>query len=92
MNPDPAHYYEGGNFCSTFLAFAAAVAHDPGLRRTGLVTGLGQLGRLPMAFTYQDAVFNQPGKVSGSDFWWVVQFSKSCTCWKVIDRTSHPNV
>jgi hypothetical protein len=84
-------YPGGGGACSAFLTFAAAADKDPGLTRAGLVTGLDALGTVPLAYLDGDAVFNQPGKVTGGDFWRVVQFSKACTCWKVLDPTFRPS-
>jgi hypothetical protein len=87
--------YLGASNCNLFELFAAAAAHDPGLTRAGLATGLGQLGRVNMAYSTADAIYRAPGaytpvKVSGGDFWWTIEFYSSCTCWKVIDPTWHP--
>jgi hypothetical protein len=95
----PASYvtgsYLGASNCNLFELFAAAAAHDPGLTRAGLATGLGQLGRVNMAYSTADSIYRAPGaytpvKVSGGDFWWTIEFYSSCTCWKVIDPTWHP--
>jgi hypothetical protein len=90
MPTSPSSYPEGGVYCSYFETFAAAVQKDPGLTRTGISVGLDKLGKVSMAYLLGDAVFDRPGKLTGGDFWWVVQFSKACTCWKVIDQTQHP--
>ena len=95
----PADYitgpYLGGVNCNLFELFAAAASHDPGLTRAGLAVGLGQVGRFNMAYSTADSIYTAPGavtpvKVSGGDFWWTIQFSAACTCWKVIDPTWHP--
>lgn len=94
----PASYitgtYLGGDNCNLFELFAAAAAHDPGLTRAGLATGLGQVGRFNEAFPNADSIYRAPDvlapvKMTGGDFWWTIQFSASCTCWKVIDPTVH---
>jgi hypothetical protein len=96
----PASYvtgnYLGGGTCVLFELLAAAAAHDPGLTRAGLATGLGQLGRFNMPYPLQDSIYQAPGritpvKITGGDFWWTVEFYSSCTCWKVIDPTEHPS-
>ena len=89
--------YIGGNNCTLFLLFAAAAGHDQGLTRAGLAGGLGQVGRFAMVFPSQDSIYKAPGtttpvKVTGGDYWWTIQFSAACTCWKVIDPTLHPSV
>jgi hypothetical protein len=95
----PASYvtgsYLGGGNCNIIELFAAAAARDPGLTRAGLATGLGQVGRFNESYPAADAIYTTPGngvpvKVTAGDFWWTIQFSSSCTCWKVIDPTYHP--
>ena len=95
----PAEYitgpFLGGVNCNLFELFAAAASRDPGLTRAGLAVGLGQVGRFNMSYSTADSIYKAPGaitpvKVSGGDFWWTVQFSAACTCWKVIDPTWHP--
>ena len=87
--------YLGGGNCNIFGLFAAAAAHDQDLSRAGLAAGLGQVGRIAESFASADSIYRTPGattpvKVTGGDFWWTIQFSASCTCWKVIDSTEHP--
>jgi hypothetical protein len=78
--------YLGGNTCTYWNLFAAAANKAPSLTRINLGHGLEQVGRLGMAYVFQDSIY-KPGKLSGADFSWVVQYRKSCNCWKVIDRT-----
>ena len=87
MGPSASKFYQGGLHCSAFLTFQAAVNHAPSLTRPNVAVGLTKLGRVPIAFYFGDAVFDSPGKLTGGDNWWVIQFHKSCTCWKVIDPT-----
>jgi hypothetical protein len=87
--------YLAGGVCNLFALFSA-MARDPVLTRTGLATGLAQVGRFNEAFPAADSIYKAPGsstpvKVTGGDFWWTIQFSASCTCWKVIDPTEHPS-
>jgi hypothetical protein len=82
--------YMGGNTCDYWNVFAAAGDKTTSLTRTSLGQGLGQVGRLAMAYAFQDAVY-KPGKLTGGDFSWLVQYRKSCNCWKVIDRTPRPS-
>ena len=89
--------YLGASNCALFELFAAAATHDAGLTRAGLAGGLGGVGRFNMPFPLADSIYRVPGKVTpvkvtGGDFWWTVQFSASCTCWKVIDPTEHPSL
>jgi hypothetical protein len=95
----PASYvtgpYLGGTNCNLYGLFAAAMAHAPGPTRTGLAAGLAQVGRFNEAYPAADSIYKAPGsttpvKVTGGDFWWTIQFSGACVCWKVIDRTEHP--
>ncbi|MHB8465880.1 MAG: type 1 periplasmic-binding domain-containing protein [Acidimicrobiales bacterium] len=94
----PASYitgsYLGGGNCNLYELFAAA-ARDPAVTRASLAAGLGQVGRFNEAYPASDSIYKAPGpttpvKVTGGDFWWTIQFSASCTCWKVIDPTVHP--
>ena len=82
--------YLGGNTCTYWNLFAAAAGKAPSLTRVNLGHGLEQVGRIPMAYVFQDSIF-KPGKLSGGDFSWVDQYHKSCNCWKVIDRTPRPS-
>jgi hypothetical protein len=79
----------GGNTCGYWAVFAAAANHAGTLTRGNLGLGLMQAGRVPMAYMMQDSIY-KPGKLTGGDFSWVVQYHQSCNCWKVIDRTLRP--
>jgi hypothetical protein len=82
--------FMGGSQCNIWQTLAAAVNKAPAFTRPNLAAGLGALRQVATAFPAQDGVFG-PRDVTGSDFWWPIQYSKACDCWKVLDRTPKPN-
>jgi hypothetical protein len=82
--------YMGGNLCGYWKVFAAAANKATSLTRANLGHGLEQVGRIAMPYNSQDGIY-KPGKLTGNDFSWAVQYRKSCNCWKVIDRTPRPS-
>lgn len=80
-----------GVTCDIVSMFVAAAAHASSLTRTALVTGLDTSGSLDLSFPGGPGQFNQPGVVTGGQFWRTLAYDGSCPCFKVVDATFRPN-
>lgn len=68
--------------CSLFDVFVAGATNaGPGLTRSSLVAGIGQIGATPLAGLY-DGVFD-PTRHDGGNHVREVQWHRSCQCWEI---------
>jgi hypothetical protein len=82
-----------GGDCSVVWHFKEMVDHAPVLQRTALAAGQQAIGKtLSYAYGLGPSDFTAPKTMWGSQFWRVNQFQKACDCWRLIDKTFHPNL
>jgi hypothetical protein len=75
----------GGAVCNEMWMFAAAVDHAPVLKRDALAAGLEAAGSVSFSYPGGPNQFAGSDDTTGGQFWRPVQFSSSCTCWKVLN-------
>jgi hypothetical protein len=75
----------GGFACDFMWEFAAAVDHAPVLQRTGLAAGLQAAGSVEFSYPWGPNEFSRYRTTYGDEFWRPLQFSTTCTCWKILD-------
>jgi hypothetical protein len=81
----------GGRVCNNVGYFVAAVANAPTLSRESLAAGLQRAGSVDWSFPEGPNDFKGSRVTHGGQFWRVIQFASSCTCWHVVDPTFHPS-
>jgi hypothetical protein len=75
----------GGAACNEVWMVAAAVDHTPALQRQDLASGLQAAGSVPFSYPAGPNSFSGPKTTTGGEYWRTVQFSASCSCWKVLN-------
>ena len=76
-----------GNSCDNVWMFAAAVDHASVLKGDALAAGLRAAKSIDFSYPQGPSDFSRARTTTGGQYWRPVQFYKSCSCWKLLDRT-----
>jgi hypothetical protein len=76
-----------GNACDNIWMFVAAASHASVLRGDALADGLRAAKSIDFSYPEGPNDFSRARTTTGGQYWRPVQFYKSCTCWKLLDRT-----
>lgn len=76
-----------GNACDNVWMFAAAVDHAPALRGDVLAAGLQAAKSVEFSYPQGPNDFSKPGTTYAGQYWRPLQFYRSCSCWKLLDRS-----
>ena len=81
----------GGLVCDLLWFTGAIITNAPTLQRSSLVEGMHAIGVMDYSFPWGPVDFSvfPAGTPYGLESWRVVRWSKSCTCWQVLDSTFH---
>ncbi|HUC35486.1 MAG TPA: hypothetical protein VMR97_00015 [Acidimicrobiales bacterium] len=80
-----------GDACNEIWMLQAAVQHAPVLQRNALAAGIQAAGSVDFSYPGGPNDFSGDHVTTAGEFWRVDQFFETCTCWRVIDPTFHPN-
>ena len=85
----------GGSACDQLWMLQVAADHAPAMQRAALAAGLHNAGSFDPSYPWGPNSFAANSftgaNISYADeFWRLVQFLPSCSCWQVVDRTWHP--
>ena len=91
----PPIYQQKGGFagyiCNQIWMFAAAVDHAPALDRTALAAGLQAARSVDFSWPQGPNDFSGPRVTSAGQYWRTAMFTKSCSCWRVLDARFRPS-
>jgi len=76
-----------GNSCDNVWMFAAAAGHASVLRGDALADGLRAAKSIDFSYPQGPNDFTRPRTTTAGQYWRPLQFYKSCSCWKLLDRT-----
>lgn len=81
----------GGIACNQIAMLVAAVSHTSTISQAGLAAGLAKAGGADRSFPDGPADFRASKGAVAGQFWRTLQWHKDCGCWRVLDKTWHPN-
>lgn len=85
-------YGEETGDCAAVWQFKTMAEHAPVLERAALAAGLQTARSVALPYPYAPVNWSAPHTTWGGQYWRVNQFFTSCGCWRLIDRTFHPDL
>lgn len=85
--PQSIVYQGGGGSCSAVWTLEAAFKYATALTPDAILPGLFRAGTVRLPYPLSDSVFRAPLKLYGGDSWAPIKWSKSCSCWRITERT-----
>ena len=83
-------YRGGGGSCSGVWTLEAAFNNAQSLAPNMILPGLFRAGQIRYPYPLVDSTYSAPRKLTGGDTWAPIKWSKSCTCWRILERARRP--